>query len=98
MADAKHTPGPLHVTQQASDPRMAFVVAADGRIVADVWNVPGTNGAQALADATLFAAAPELLAAVQHAIEALRCGEPNARLNAMRDGALAIAKATGSAA
>lgn len=51
------TKGPLTVSQAKLDPRWANVHAPDGRVIADVWNVPGTKGAKALADANLFAAA-----------------------------------------
>lgn len=63
MAD--FTPGPWYISQSPSEPRIAFVMAPDSRPIADVWNVPHTKGAQALADALLISSAPELLAALQ---------------------------------
>jgi len=65
---AHHTPGPWLFAQAPSDPRMAFVSTQQGRPIADVWNVPHTKGEQALADARLIAAAPELLRELEHAV------------------------------
>lgn len=65
MSAAQHTPGPWRASQGTSAPRMAHVWSPDERIIADVWNVPHTQGAQALADARLIAAAPELLQALK---------------------------------
>lgn len=66
---AAWTKGPLTVRQDEKSSRWAFVIAPDGRTIADVWNVPGTQGAQALADATLYAAAPDLAEACEAALE-----------------------------
>jgi hypothetical protein len=71
MADAKHTPGPLTVQRAAGAGREGEVgILSDGRyVVAECWADIRYKGEQALdeamANATLYAAASELLEALQ---------------------------------
>ncbi len=72
----KHSPGP-YLCERYRDgcDDVIQIKAADGSYVADItyWDEPDTDdAAKAEADALLLSAAPELLAALEHALEYLK--------------------------
>lgn len=76
--NTKFTPGPWEVSEQEKGDGCEYlnIVSEYGTIVGDegIW-VPPTKGTNS-ANATLIAAAPELLSALQLALEALQNSEP----------------------
>jgi hypothetical protein len=65
---AEHTPGPLRLPRKGDDFEGACVLRDDGHIVADCNVFFGENpitNAECLANAQLFIAAPDLLAACE---------------------------------
>lgn len=97
---AAHTPGPW--TTQATEHGIT-VYSTAGRDVADVLS---DGGSEAIADARLIAAAPELLealrraeAAIKYAVAAANSEADYVRICEIQDAvSAAIAKATGGAA
>jgi hypothetical protein len=101
---SKHTPGPWSLDQPGKistsiiGPDGEFVIAGEG----DAWMVPFACRDEAVANATLVAAAPDLLAAAKEALSYIRAlyqtahgkGLPsnNSMAKQLRD---AIAKAEG---
>lgn len=106
MSAAKHTPGPWQVHH--GNPLQ--VCDADGERrgcapIANAWTPTSQITGEAVANARLVAAAPELLAALKEAIDAVKVFHgPNcweiyeANAPEMRRWRAAIAKATGSQA
>lgn len=96
-----HTPGPwmvggpfpsVSVCRQVDDgapPTWDAVCILDSRTT-------GSQSKQALADARLIAAAPELLAALKSALESTRCRNAKCNHSWHAAGRAAIAKAEGS--
>lgn len=75
-AIAAHTPGPWSASYNGNDDTRIFAesVADSPRCVAKV-NAPLNRGLESVANARLIAAAPELLAEVKKAVEALEWAE-----------------------
>ena len=96
-----HTPGPWHYSFESVDPNWAIVMDRSGGIVAnvnhetgpDAISAPATRKMPKDANARLIAAAPDMLAALQAAMNVMR-SDPHAR-EARAIAAAAIAKATG---
>lgn len=88
-----HTPGPWLILPEESD--KPYLRIRGNRLGGQykIANVLTAGDAETLANARLIAAAPELLEALKQAIEALSCGDPNARMNALRDCPAAVVKA-----
>jgi hypothetical protein len=114
---AQHTPGhedsdsPGPWTVEATETRVV-VMAADGGFVAECTDGHDSDEGYVMADkalhiASLIAAAPDLLAALEYALPYLRAAVPNPRngvnhdctpdVNCVDRALAAIAKATGSA-
>ncbi len=68
-----------------------FIVASDEREIAHVYNKPGTLGTEALANAKLIAAAPDLLDALTNLLTGLKMH--NIHLLGEHEAEAAIAKA-----
>lgn len=67
MSKTKHTPGPLEYCFEGGT--VAFIVEPDGTVVAKLSVIENTSGHSALvANTRLFAAAPELLKALEKAL------------------------------
>ena len=71
MNTAKHTPGPWHLSECATQTTRAGIVSVDGLHITDV-NGYGMTDSQNQANATLLAAAPAMYEALQQAQELLR--------------------------
>lgn len=67
----KHTPGPWHYSKDASMHDTALVYAQDGWLVADAGRIHKRTPEEIEANATLLAAAWDLLAACKGAVAAL---------------------------
>lgn len=64
MSETKHTPGPLEYCFEGGT--VAFIVEPDGTVVAKLSVIENSSGHSALvANTRLFAAAPELLQALE---------------------------------
>lgn len=87
-----HTPGPWFESENERDPE--WLIRRPDQTAIVMRKRPQEFVNQDAADARLIAAAPDLLDALRQAVEALSCGDPNARLNALRDCPAVIAKAT----
>ena len=93
MSTTKHTPGPLHI---GDGKRTLIVYRADGYAVADCKTFHGKIGQdEAEANAVLFAAAPELLAALQALFRQTVTMRLQPDANCLQMVAAAIAKAEG---
>ncbi len=73
-----------------------YITDANSRVIAEVRYAKGASQAENLANAKLLSKAPELLKSLEQAYEALRCGDPNARMNALDECAAVIRMAGGS--
>ena len=71
MNTSKHTPGPWHLSECATQTTRAGIVSVDGLHITDV-NGYGMTDSQNQANATLLAAAPAMYEALQQAQELLR--------------------------
>ena len=65
---AKHTPGPWHLSECATQTTRAGIVSVDGLHITDV-NGYGMTDSQNQANATLLAAAPAMYEALQGALK-----------------------------
>ena len=99
---SEHTPGPWHPVRITCVKGTAFGIEAEGPYrgeiasLQDAEHIEGITGAETEANASLIAAAPDLLAACEAALIAIHCGVTEAqkrhRLKLLRE---AIAKAKG---
>jgi isocitrate dehydrogenase kinase/phosphatase len=72
-----------------------YITDANSRVIAEVRYAEDAPQEENLANAKLIAKAPLILKALEQAHEALRCGDPNARMNALRDCEAVILSAGG---
>lgn len=93
---SKFTPGPWHVEYENSETGKWYEIHKDSFNIMDMgWNCTKYEEVVALANATLAAAAPDLLEAAIHALGALR-SNPDSPMTASECLlSLAIAKALG---
>ena len=69
MNTSKHTPGPWHLSECATQTTRAGIVSVDGLHITDV-NGYGMTDSQNQANATLLAAAPAMYEALQAIVQA----------------------------
>ena len=70
---AKHTPGPWHLSECATQTTKAGIVSIDGLHITDV-NGYGMTDSQNQVNAHLIAAAPAMYEALQLMVHAAQCG------------------------
>ena len=75
MNTSKHTPGPWHLSECATQTTRAGIVSVDGLHITDV-NGYGMTDSQNQANATLLAAAPAMYEALQTLVEYLSTQVP----------------------